>query len=66
MIERFIWKNRYTYSNNQQYTAKARGKFRKNKVKPMVGDFVDFSVDENDEGYILDIQPRKNYLIRLA
>lgn len=51
-------------ANNQQYTAKARGKFRKNKVKPMVGDFVDFSVDENDEGYILDIQPRKNYLIR--
>lgn len=43
------------------YTCKARGKFRKNSIIPLVGDIVDIDMDNN---YILDIKDRKNYLIR--
>lgn len=48
-------------SNNKEYICKARGKFRKDKTTPLVGDRVIF--DENNN-YILKIFPRKNYLIR--
>lgn len=40
---------------------KARGKFRNNHLKPMIGDFVE--IDEA-KGYILDIGERKNELVR--
>ena len=43
------------------YNCKARGKFRKEKIIPLVGDKVIF--DEKDN-YILEIKKRKNYLIR--
>ena len=43
------------------YTCKARGKFRKDNIVPLVGDYVVF--DEIDK-YILDIKKRKNSLIR--
>ena len=39
----------------------SRGKFRNDKITPVVGDYVVFD-DENN--YILEILPRKNYLIR--
>ena len=48
-------------SNNKTYTCKARGKFRKDNITPLVGDNVTF--DENNN-YILKINSRKNYLIR--
>ena len=48
-------------ANNKEYICKPRGKFRKDKTTPLVGDNVLF--DENNN-YILKIQPRKNYLIR--
>lgn len=43
------------------YPCKARGKFRKDDISPLVGDMVEF--DENNN-YILKIYPRKNCLIR--
>ena len=43
---------------------RARGNFRKKGMKPRVGDFVEFSGEENSEGYILSVEPRKNGLIR--
>ncbi|MGN1317503.1 MAG: ribosome small subunit-dependent GTPase A [Lachnospirales bacterium] len=48
------------------YECSARGKFRKAKIVPTVGDFVEFTIlDENNKkGAIDKIQPRKNYLIR--
>ncbi|CAM3042996.1 ribosome small subunit-dependent GTPase A [Lactococcus hircilactis] len=46
------------------YQTRARGNFRKKGMKPVVGDFVDFSTQENSEGYILEIKERKNQLIR--
>jgi ribosome biogenesis GTPase len=54
--------NDYTVeSNKTKYTCKARGKFRATKLTPLVGDKVIFNPKTN---YILDIQKRKNYLIR--
>ena len=50
------------------YECKAKGIFRKDHVKPLVGDNVELDVlDEKDmEGNILDILPRRNSLIRPA
>ena len=54
--------NDYTVlSNEQKYTCKARGKFRKLNLTPLVGDQVVFDEKNN---YILEILPRKNSLIR--
>ena len=54
--------NDYKVKNsNCIYTCKARGKFRKDKIIPLVGDTVIF--DENNN-YILEIKKRKNFLIR--
>ena len=46
---------------NGEYTCKPRGKFRNDKITPLVGDTV---VIDPDNKYILDIKPRKNKLIR--
>lgn len=46
---------------NREYTCKPRGKFRNDKITPLVGDTV---VIDPDNKYILDIKPRKNMLIR--
>lgn len=48
-------------SNKKTYTCKPRGKFRKDKIIPLVGDRV--IIDEQNN-YILEIKPRKNHLIR--
>ena len=46
---------------------KARGKFRKTVGKPIVGDRVTLEVQPEDgTGYLLDIAPRKNSLVRPA
>lgn len=54
--------NDYVVKNNSKtYICKARGKFRQNKITPLVGDNVIFDEQNN---YILEIKKRKNYLIR--
>lgn len=45
---------------------KARGKFRKTVGKPIVGDLVCLEVQNDGTGYLTEIQPRKNELIRPA
>lgn len=42
---------------------RARGNFRKRKIKPLVGDKVSFDAT-GDLGYILEILPRENSLVR--
>ena len=43
----------------------ARGRFRKQKIKPLVGDYVEFQPQKGEEdGYLLEILPRKNALRR--
>lgn len=48
------------------YECKAKGIFRKDKKKPLVGDDVELDVldSEEMEGNITEILPRKNELIR--
>ena len=50
------------------YECKAKGVFRKEKIKPLVGDNVRIEIldEENKTGNIVEICPRKNELIRPA
>ena len=46
---------------NSEYTCKPRGKFRNDKITPLVGDNV---IIDPDNKYILEIKKRRNMLIR--
>lgn len=50
------------------YECKAKGIFRKEKIKPLVGDLVEYEILSREEktGNIVDILPRKSELIRPA
>ena len=50
------------------YECKAKGAFRNQKVKPLVGDDVEIAIldEEEKKGNIEQILPRKNELIRPA
>ncbi|MCY8451036.1 ribosome small subunit-dependent GTPase A, partial [Bacillus spizizenii] len=41
-----------------------RGIFRKNKITPLVGDYVVYQAENDKEGYLLEIKERTNELIR--
>ncbi len=57
-----IISNDYTIlSNDKRYVCKARGKFRNDKITPMVGDIVSF---DEEKKYITKIEDRDNYLLR--
>ncbi len=59
----------YVYSEDGElYECKAKGIFRKDKQKPLVGDNVEITVLDPDkkEGNLVEIFPRKNSLIRPA
>lgn len=49
----------YVENENEIVECRARGKFRKDEIKPLVGDFVEYQ-----DGYIMKLLPRKNFLIR--
>lgn len=53
---------------NEEFECKAKGIFRKEKIKPLVGDEVEIDVLSTEErtGNIIRILPRKNELIRPA
>jgi len=55
-----------TDRSGETYQTRARGVFRKKKVTPLVGDYVEFELDENNEGIIKNISERKNELSRPA
>lgn len=46
------------------YECKARGVFRKNKISPLPGDRVRFTVNEGAENTVDEILPRRNVLVR--
>jgi len=52
------------YDGHESVICKARGRFRKDDLKPLVGDLCDFTKEGDNEGYIMNIHPRKNQLIR--
>lgn len=58
----------YVYSNQHIYECKAKGSFRNQKVKPLVGDNVKISILDGEKmlGNIDEILPRTSELIRPA
>ena len=57
----------YTVESGEAcYVCKARGRFRKQRITPMVGDLVEFTPapDAESEGSIEEILPRSSELIR--
>lgn len=55
----------YVKVDEDIFECKARGKFRHNELSPLVGDKVEFDV-QNGKGFIMDILPRSCSLIRPA
>ncbi|MCI8466642.1 MAG: ribosome small subunit-dependent GTPase A [Bacilli bacterium] len=57
-----IISNLYTVNiENQNINCQARGKFRQNKITPLVGDYCEVDIENK---YIMRILPRTNYLLR--
>jgi ribosome biogenesis GTPase len=56
----------YIYNDNSIVECRAKGSFRNDKIKPLVGDIADYRVpiDEEHLGYLEKIHKRKNHLIR--
>lgn len=52
------------FSEGKTYRTRARGNFRKKGQTPLVGDYVEFKSDNENEGYVLKILERKNQLVR--
>lgn len=54
----------YVEAAGEIFECKARGLFRKSGIKPLAGDFVTISVNENAENTIDEIHERKSVLVR--
>ncbi len=54
----------YVDADDVIYECKARGNFRNKSMSPLVGDNVEFSINENAENRIEEILERKNSLVR--
>ncbi|GAA6238601.1 MAG: ribosome small subunit-dependent GTPase A [Spiroplasma phoeniceum] len=50
--------------DHQIYACKAKGLFRHQEIKPVVGDYVQFEIQNDKQGIIYQIEPRKNELYR--
>ena len=51
---------------NDIVRTRARGVFRKNKLKPTVGDHVNIQIDDQGTNYLVEVLPRKNLIGRPA
>lgn len=54
----------YVQTDEKIYACRGRGVFRKKNIQPLVGDFVVFQITDEEEGYIQEIKPRTNELMR--
>ena len=54
----------YVEAEGTIYKTRARGRFRNNRQKPLVGDFCQFDLRGHKEGYIKQLEPRRNALER--
>ncbi|EIT85040.1 GTPase RsgA [Fictibacillus macauensis ZFHKF-1] len=54
----------YVLSDGDVFQCRGRGNFRKKKITPLVGDWVQYESTSPTDGYILDIKERKNELNR--
>ena len=50
--------------SKEMIQCRSRGLFRKQKITPLVGDEVEFLVESDGNGYVMEIGPRKNELVR--
>ena len=61
IITKIISNDYRVVSGEKEYICKARGKFRKEKITPLVGDNCTF---DEDKKYIIEIEKRKTELVR--
>ncbi|MEN1966923.1 ribosome small subunit-dependent GTPase A [Lentibacillus sp. N15] len=54
----------YVQTADGIFQCRGRGVFRNKKITPLVGDFVSFDESNPEEGYIQEIKPRENELVR--
>lgn len=54
----------YVYHDGVTYQTRGRGNFRNRSLTPLVGDEVVFESDNQEEGILKELLPRKNELIR--
>lgn len=54
----------YVTADGETYQTRGRGNFRNKKITPLVGDQVIFESSNATDGYLLEILPRKNQLVR--
>lgn len=54
----------YVYDNHELIQCRGRGVFRNRGESPLVGDFVDYTVEGENDGTITVIHERKNSLVR--
>ncbi len=54
----------YVKTETSMVECRARGKFRKDSVMPYVGDNVQISVNDDNTGYVVSIEERKNCFVR--
>ena len=54
----------YVKSDDEIFQTRARGLFRNTSESPLVGDIVEFQIENETEGYITSIDDRKNFLNR--
>lgn len=54
----------YVLDGERVVQCRGRGVFRKKNVTPLVGDYVVFQAENETEGYIMEVKPRKNELVR--
>lgn len=54
----------YVDTGEKIVECRARGKFRKLGISPLAGDWADITVSPDGSGYLMELHPRKNKLIR--
>ncbi|MGE7621878.1 ribosome small subunit-dependent GTPase A [Viridibacillus sp. NPDC096237] len=54
----------YVHSDGEQIQCRGRGVFRNRGISPLVGDFVDFVVEGDNDGTITAVHERHNELVR--
>lgn len=54
----------YVHADGKTYQTRGRGNFRNRKITPLVGDQVLFESENKTDGYLLEVMPRKNQLVR--
>lgn len=54
----------YVYMDGETYQTRGRGNFRNRNITPLVGDEVIFESSNFTDGYLLEVLPRHNELVR--